>query len=236
MRTIIIGDIHGCDRELRALLDKAQPGEEDRLVLLGDLFDRGPESREVFGTVRELAARFGERFTLLRGNHEDYLLQEKLTLRQKWIWDQVGRGATVASFKAHGERMEDAAPWLRANCRLFWRDEETGLQCVHAGLMVDPIEANDTQTLIHDHGIAQRNVYAGPLTVVGHIALKAPTWFAGDGETTEELPYGEWRELPEKGVICIDTGSGKGGFLTAMIVQDGRYQLAWADEAAPERA
>ena len=218
MRSIIIGDIHGCDRELKELLEQVQPGEEDRLILLGDLFDRGPESREVFRTVQALAEQFGERFVLLRGNHEDYLLREKLTLREKWIWDRVGRGATVASFKAYGERMEDAAPWLREHCRLFYREEK--FQCVHAGLMLDPIEVNDTQTIVHDHGIVLQNVYAGPLTVVGHIALSAPAYFAGDGETVTELEYNEKKPLPETGVICIDTGCGKGGYLTAMTVEE----------------
>ena len=32
MRTIIIGDIRGCDKELRALLDQVRPGQEDRLI------------------------------------------------------------------------------------------------------------------------------------------------------------------------------------------------------------
>ena len=223
-RTIVIGDIHGCDSALKGLLEVLQPGEEDRLILLGDLFDRGGESWEVFRTVKALAERFGGRFTLLRGNHEDYLLKEKLTFREKWVWEKVGRSATVASFKAHGERMEDAAPWIREHCRLFYRDGD--IQCVHAGLMVDPIEANDMQTLIHDHGIVMQNGYAGPLTVVGHIALKEPAYFAGDRETVEEIPYGEWRPLPENGVLCIDTGCGKGGRLTAMVVSrrtEGRF-------------
>ena len=223
MRSIIIGDIHGCDRELCALLEKAQPGKEDRIILLGDLFDRGPDSWEVFYRVKSLEREYGERFILLRGNHEDYLLKEKLTLREKRIWDKVGKGMTVASFQAHGEKMEDAAPWIREHCRLFYKGE--GFQCVHAGLLVDPIEANDTETLIHDHGIALRNCYKGPLTVVGHIALGDPVWFKGDEETTEILPYGEWRALPEKGTVCIDTGCGKGGRLTGMIVEEGKYSL-----------
>ena len=223
MRKIIIGDVHGCDRELHALLDKVQPGEEDRLILLGDLFDRGEESWEVFQTVRKLAEEFCERFVLLRGNHEDLLLREKLTLREQWIWDKVGRGTTVASFKAHGEQMEDAVPWLQEHSQMFYR--EGGIQCVHAGLMVDPIEVNDTRTLIHDHEIVLRNCYSGAVTGVGHIALEAPTWFAGDGETTEELVCGEWKELPEKGIICIDTGCGKGGKLSAMIVEEGKFRL-----------
>ena len=223
MKKIIIGDVHGCNRELEDLLDAVKPGEEDRLILLGDLFDRGEESWEVFRTVQELASGFGPRFGLLRGNHEDYLLREKLTLVERRIWNHVGRKATVESFRVHGERMEDAASWLREHCRLFYRDEE--IQCVHAGLMVDPIEVNDNRTLIHDHDVVLRNCYTGPLTVTGHIGLAAPTWFAGDGETAEELPYGEWRPLPEKGIICIETGCGKGGFLTAMTVEGGRYRL-----------
>ena len=171
MRTIIIGDIHGCNKE----------------------------------------------------NHEDYLLKEKLTLKERMIWDKVGKGATVASFKSHGEKMEEAAPWIREHCRMYYKGE--GFQCVHAGLLIDPIEANDTETLIHDHGIAMRNCYKGPLTIVGHIALENPTWFAGDEKTAEILPYGEWRELPEKGTLCIDTGCGKGGKLTALVKIQNKYNL-----------
>ena len=218
-RTIIIGDIHGCNRELCALLDQVCLGDSDCLILLGDLFDRGSESREVFRTVKHLAEDLGDRFVLLRGNHEDFLLQEKLTLRQRMIWDRVGRGATVESFRRYGERMEDTVPWIQEHCQMFYRED--GLQCVHAGLLVDPIETNDTHTLIHDHGIVLRNCYTGPLTVVGHIALEAPTWFAGDEKTAEELAYIEWNPLPTRGVICIDTGAGKGGWLTAMIVEHG---------------
>lgn len=224
MRTIVIGDIHGCYQALKALLIKVRPDpDRDRLILLGDLFDRGPESWETLQRVKDLAAAFGERFVLLLGNHEDYLLQEKLTLGQRILWDRVGRKATVKSFKVHGERMEDAAPWLREQCRLWWRGE--GIQCVHAGILIDPPELNDRETLIHDHGIVLRNQYAGPLTICGHIGLRDCTWFAGDGETTEMLTDGEEQPLPEEGVICIDTGCGKGGRLTAMIVGDGVYRL-----------
>jgi len=47
----------------------------------------------------------------------------------------------------------------------------------------------------------------------------------GEEKTARELPYGEWRKLPEKGVICIDTGCGKGGRLTAMAIEDARFCL-----------
>ena len=96
---------------------------------------------------------------------------------------------------------------------------------MHAGLLVDPIEANDMQTLIHDHGVVFRNVYDGPLTVVGHVALERPMWFVGDGETTEVLEYGEWKPLPKQGVICIDTGCGKGGRLSGMVIENSEYMV-----------
>ena len=223
MRTIVIGDIHGCSAAFHALLNKVRVSGDDRLILLGDLFDRGPDSFEVFRMARQLASAMEDDFVLLKGNHEDYLLSEKLSLIQRLTWDRVGRGATVASFKAHGARMESAIPWLRENCRLYYKDER--LQCVHAGLLVDPIEANDEHTMIHDHSVTQKNRYTGPLTVTGHIALHEPTYFAGDQKTVETIPQGEWLPLPKTGIICIDTGCGKGGRLTALIARENEYRL-----------
>lgn len=92
-------------------------------------------------------------------------------------------------------------------------------------MKVEPIEANDVTTLIHDHNVVLQNKYAGLLTVVGHIAIDIPTWFKGDSETKVLLQPGEWLPLPERGVICIDTGCGKGGRLTAMVIEGDRYRL-----------
>ena len=229
MRTIIIGDIHGCSGALRLLLAKILPDEKaDRLILLGDLFDRGPDSWGVFQMVKELADKFGDRFVLLRGNHDDYLLTPKLSISMRLVWERVGRGTTVKSFKAHGEKMEDTAVWIGEHVVPFYRGE--GFQCVHAGLKVDPIEMNDYYTMIHDHGVAMENRYAGPLTIVGHIALEKPTWFPGLEQPVKQIPEGTWQELPQRGVICIDTGCGKGGRLTGMVIEDGKFILHSAGE------
>ena len=230
MRTVIIGDVHGCNAALETLLSLIRPeAGRDRLIFLGDLFDRGPDSFSVLQTVRQLADGFGDDFILLLGNHEDYLLQPRLTRRQRMIWDQVGRGTTVKSFEQAGARMEDSIPWLKEHVRLFWKGE--GFQCVHAGLMVDPPEVNDLDTLVHRHETVLFNRYNGPLTVTGHIALEHVTWFAGDGETTEEPEEGTAHPLPERGVLCIDTGCGKGGRLTAMLIEGQTYTLVSTEEA-----
>ena len=95
---------------------------------------------------------------------------------------------------------------------------------------MEPIEANDLRTLVHDHSIVLENKYAGPITVTGHIALRAPTWFKGDKKTTEKIDFGVELPLPEKGILCIDTGCGKVGRLTGMIVEGQNYRL----ESVPE--
>ena len=44
-RTIIIGDVHGCLKELNALLDKVSYNKKkDQLIFVGDLINKGPVS------------------------------------------------------------------------------------------------------------------------------------------------------------------------------------------------
>jgi len=69
-RTIIIGDVHGCLKELNALLDRLMPFHPgDRVISLGDMLDKGPDS---VGVVRRL---MGIGTELVLGNHEEKLLR-----------------------------------------------------------------------------------------------------------------------------------------------------------------
>src|SRR5204863_3459965 len=67
-RTIIVGDVHGCRDELDALLDKVAFTMGDRLVFVGDLIARGPDSLGVLDIARHTGAE------IVRGNHEEKLL------------------------------------------------------------------------------------------------------------------------------------------------------------------
>ena len=40
MATLFVGDVHACADELRDLLALAKP---DRLILVGDMFNKGPD-------------------------------------------------------------------------------------------------------------------------------------------------------------------------------------------------
>ena len=63
--TFIIGDIHGCYDELQALLDKAGIGDDEPIIALGDVVDRGPASPQTLLFLQQRP------FTqVLMGNHE----------------------------------------------------------------------------------------------------------------------------------------------------------------------
>lgn len=52
-RWVLIGDVHGCGDELRDLLERVGPSDDDRILLLGDLVDRGPQPLAVMNWLRE---------------------------------------------------------------------------------------------------------------------------------------------------------------------------------------
>ena len=224
MRTIIIGDIHGCHQELLALLGKVQfDREQDRLVSLGDLMDRGDQSFEVFETFRLLKAEMGERCVIIRGNHEQMMLDASVNPMARILWKQNGGGKTLKSFYKHQDHVYHHAGWFRGNTVLYY--EEDGFQCTHAGLEDGDISQSDPETLLWDRTRLTDNDYSGKLTVVGHTPLSGAAWCAGDGKNRALLTERTRTELPGQGMICLDTGCVFGYRLTAMVVEDGSFWL-----------
>lgn len=80
-RLIAIGDIHGCHLEFAELLSRLAPTKDDRIVLLGDLINRGPDSGKVIDLARECGA------VSLLGNHELRLLKFRRTEDRKYVKD-----------------------------------------------------------------------------------------------------------------------------------------------------
>ncbi|MEZ4668247.1 MAG: metallophosphoesterase [Anaerolineae bacterium] len=65
MKTLVIGDPHGCYEELLDLLDKAGLGSDDQIISIGDLVDRGSDSAKVLDFFRTTPNA-----TSIMGNHE----------------------------------------------------------------------------------------------------------------------------------------------------------------------
>ena len=64
----VIGDVHGFKKTLDVLVKKLELKDNDLLICLGDMIDRGPESLEVL----ELFMKNNNYFSL-KGNHEEML-------------------------------------------------------------------------------------------------------------------------------------------------------------------
>ena len=53
MRTLIIGDVHGCSVELQKMISVVQPS---KTILVGDLFTKGPDPKGVWTLIQKQLA------------------------------------------------------------------------------------------------------------------------------------------------------------------------------------
>ena len=96
-----IGDIHGCSIALNTLLEAIGPQPEDTIVSLGDLVDRGDNSKGVIDALMALRSKCN--FVLVQGNHEDMLLAvvKKVEPPQEWL--KHGGVSTLDSYGFTGD-------------------------------------------------------------------------------------------------------------------------------------
>lgn len=71
-----ISDVHGCVDALEEALSFVDLTDgQSRLIVCGDLCDRGPASLQVFHRIMGLQREFPDQVVVLRGNHEEMLLE-----------------------------------------------------------------------------------------------------------------------------------------------------------------
>lgn len=125
-RIIAIGDIHGCATALRTLLEAIVPSSDDLIVSLGDVVDRGPDSRgaiELLMSLREVCD-----VRLICGNHEEMMLAV-VKGESPHDWLKHGGVSTLDSYgfvgdlsvvcPEHVEFLESAVPFLELNDHFF---------------------------------------------------------------------------------------------------------------------
>ncbi|MFC0268692.1 symmetrical bis(5'-nucleosyl)-tetraphosphatase [Kushneria aurantia] len=123
MTTWAIGDLHGCLREFETLLERIDftPGR-DRLWIVGDIANRGPEPLETLRRVYALR----EHAEVVLGNHDLHMLAVA------YGHGKAKRSDTLASILAAADR-DELLEWLRRRPLLVTNDDATVVM-THAGL------------------------------------------------------------------------------------------------------
>jgi hypothetical protein len=211
MRTLFIGDIHGCRIEFDALL--AELGfrqAHDRLLLTGDAFARGPDPAGVWQRLQETGA------DIVLGNHDDRLLRQFRDLEKGRLiaFKRPDHQFTFDRLRAHADQL---LPWLEERPLYIATDR---FLLVHAGLNPEKGLAGTTR----DEFLAIRlwppaedlegprwhDFYqpSHPLILFGHDALGGLVV----------------RRRPDSSpcLIGLDTGCVYGGQLTAYILEEDR--------------
>ena len=202
MRRFVIGDIHGCAKALRALIEAIAPDADDEIVFLGDYIDRGPNSRDVIHQVIELEQRC--RVVALRGNHEIMLLGVVHRGLDDEAWLRSGGNTTITSYGGSLGKIPDTHMEFLRNLKRYHETEETIF--VHAGYKHDrDMFSQDDMTMFWSHLSFPMPPphQSGKRVIVGHTPQ----------------PSGEILDLGH--LVCVDTYCFGGRFLTALNVDSG---------------
>ena len=169
----LVGDVQGCDDALQRLLEAtAFSPSRDRLVLLGDLVNRGPASLAV---LRRLAA-LGDAATCLLGNHDLHLLAVANGVRA------LHKGDTFGDVLA----APDAAHWLDWLRRQRLAHLEAGWLCVHAGVVPQWSTAQTLALADEVHAVLRGQALA---TFLPHMYGNAPAQWSDKLEGVERTRF-----------------------------------------------
>lgn len=116
MKTFVIGDVHGRCAQLHNLLQMIERDAEeaDSIVLLGDLIDRGPDVPGVVKAVHKLQREKPSRFIVLRGNHEQMLLDFFDAGKTLWLSHTTGSNCTIEQYASCSDDAAKAHEMLGA--------------------------------------------------------------------------------------------------------------------------
>jgi len=216
-----VGDVHGCSGLLDQILRQMN---DDPVVFVGDLIDRGPDSRKVLEKVFELCSDDTQKYQTLMGNHEQLLLDflnDPDGTGRSWI--RFGGLQTLASFgislssSVHSASAcrdaRDALIEKMGKPMIDWLVElpciwsSGNVHVVHAGTDPSrPMTSQDPSHLIWGHEDFERvRRTDGQWVLHGHVIVPRP--------------------IQTDGCIAIDTGAFGTGVLTAAHVSAGNVDF-----------
>ncbi|MBV7407918.1 metallophosphoesterase [Maritimibacter sp. DP1N21-5] len=240
MRSYAIGDIHGYLDQLTTAhrlieADRARTGDTDApIVHVGDLCDRGPDTRGVIDHLMAGQAR-GENWVVLKGNHDRMFASfmhsppRRDPLRDDLFWldAPLGGRRTLASYGVDADRdvmdihaearakiPEAHLEFVRSAPASYRRGE--AFFC-HAGIRPGvPLDAQSEDDLVWIRGeFLTSTADHGPLIVHGHTVTDAATHYGNRLNIDSGAGYGQ----PISAVVL----EGRDAFL---LTEQGRKPLA----------
>jgi serine/threonine protein phosphatase 1 len=205
-RLFAIGDIHGCATALRTLVKAIDPRPEDTVVVLGDVIDWGPDSRDCVQQLIDLSNRC--RFILVRGNHEEMLFGALESESELQFWLEVGGEATLKSYPDRGGNGlidPEHVQFLKANARDYYEIDE--FIFVHASYEPNKSISEQSNWVIQWEFVKpdrMRPHFSGKIVFAGHTP-----------QTSGEI-------LDLGFLKVIDTDCSRQGWLTACEVFSGK--------------
>ncbi len=202
MRTLAIGDIHGCYRSLKRLEQLAQFTADDKIVTVGDHVDRGPDSRSV---IEWLMDRIDDNVTALCGNHELMMLASRQSIDHTREWLACGGQTVLDSYGIDSPDRIPESHWrfLRTRLRSYHIAGEYFF--VHANAYADlELDEQPDYMLYWESKSVREPHQSGRTMICGHTPQRSGV----------PLDLGH--------AICIDTAACRGGWLTCLDVES-RY-------------
>jgi serine/threonine protein phosphatase 1 len=174
-RSFVIGDIHGCSATLRRMVEVVIGlTMDDQLYLLGDLIDRGPDTKGVLDFIFELKEQ-GFAVSAVRGNHEDMFLLSCENQSGVALWGLNGGWATLESFSAAGptDIPSRYRQYLQKLPYYLVLDE---FIIVHAGMNFEvPDPFSDTESMLWTRSpLVDLNRTGGRRLICGHTPVSRP--------------------------------------------------------------
>ncbi|HMP73422.1 MAG TPA: metallophosphoesterase family protein [Kiritimatiellia bacterium] len=171
MRIAVLADIHSNWHALHAVVDHLLVSRPDRVLLAGDVINRGPRPRDCLEFVLERIANHG--WLVIRGNHEDYVLD---------VLNETGRPEWEIKLREHVRwtraRVEDLLPTFDAwPAQLDLHGPDHGIiRCVHASMHGN---RSGLYEFMDDEEFLAKCAPAVPVLCVGHTHVPFIRWVEG---------------------------------------------------------
>jgi RNA ligase len=216
---IVVGDIHGCCDEFLALLKKCNYAESDFVISVGDLVDRGPNSR---GTLEWF--RTNPRAYSVEGNHDNKLRRYLSGKRVK-----IGGGLQETIDQCKPEEYEMLAQWLSSWPNIIRLPDilSRPTYVVHGGV-------NGKYPI--DHQTVETCLYARYFGGSSFLDSSGDIWYStldGSYNVISGHMVQEYARLPEHDhLFLLDGGAFSGGTLRGLVVENGTWRIEEVDSPA----